>query len=296
MASDEILAVRAHIASLPPTETLTLDELRRRFERAEEAFGIPDGVSIEIVRAPAAPAEWVHAGAADAASAILYLHGGGYVIGSLRSHRHLAAALSVAANRRVLVLDYRLAPENPYPAALDDALAAYGWLLDQGLAPGRLAIAGDSADGGLAVAMLVAARDAGLAMPGAAVCLSPWVDLECAAETYATLAERDPIIRRDLAAEWAGAYLDGAAATTPLASPVHADLTGLPPLLIHVGSDEVLLDDARRLKARARDAGVEASLEVWDDMVHVWHWFAPVLGEGRDAITRIGAFIAERTA
>ncbi len=296
MASKDILAVREHIAALPPTDTLTLEQLRARYERAEAAFGVPDGVSAETVRLPEAPAEWVRAAGARSDAAVLYLHGGGYVIGSMRSHRHLAGAIAVAAGMPVLMLDYRLAPENPFPAAVDDALAAYRWLLDQDYAPERLVAAGDSAGGGLAVAMMVTAREAGLPLPAAGVCLSPWTNLACDGDTYASKAETDPIINQDGALQWAKAYLGEADPTTPLASPIHADLAGLPPLLIHVGSEEVLLDDAVRLEKRARDAGVETALEVWEDMIHVWHWFAPMLSEGRDAIEKVGEFIKTKTA
>jgi phosphinothricin tripeptide acetyl hydrolase len=217
------------------------------------------------------------------------------VIGSPRSHRHLAAAIARAAGARALLLDYRRAPEHPFPAAVDDALAAYRWLLESaGVAPGSVVVAGDSAGGGLTVATLLAARDAGLPQPGAGVCISPWVDLTCSLPTYATKAAVDPVVDAALVQKMAKAYLGGTDPRTPLASPLHADLRGLPPLLAQVGGDEVLLDDARELAARAKGAGVDATLEVWDAMVHVWHWFLPMLDEAQAAIDRIGAFVRER--
>jgi epsilon-lactone hydrolase len=228
---------------------------------------------------------------------VLYLHGGGYVIGSPRSHRHLAAAIATAGQAAALLLDYRLAPEHPYPAAVDDAAAAYRWLLDQGIAPGQIVIAGDSAGGGLTVAALLALRDARLPQPAGGVCISPWVDLTCSGASYRTKAGADPIVQRTGVEEMARAYLGAAAPRTPLASPLFADLRGLPPpLLIHVGSDEVLLDDSTQLADRARAAGVDATLEVWDRMIHVWHWFLPMLDEAQDAVDGIGRFIRMRAA
>lgn len=289
-----ILAVREHLAKLPPPESMTIAELRAQYDRAERAFPISPDVVVTPVRAPEALAEWLAPPSARDGVAVLYLHGGGYVIGSPRSHRHLAAAIARAAGVSALLLDYRLAPEHPFPAAVDDAVAAYRWLLDRGLTPERLVIAGDSAGGGLTVATCVALRDAGVPLPGAGVCISPWVDLTCSSSTYATKAERDPVVRPERVAEMARLYLGERDPKMPLASPLFADLGGLPPLLIHVGSEEVLLDDAVQLAAQARAAGVDAILEVWDEMVHVWHWFLPMLDEAQAAIDRIGAFVSSR--
>jgi monoterpene epsilon-lactone hydrolase len=227
---------------------------------------------------------------------VLYLHGGGYVIGSPRSHRHLAAAIASAAAASALLLDYRLAPEHPYPAAVDDATAAYRWLLDQAIAPEHVVIAGDSAGGGLTVATLLALRDARVPLPAGGVCISPWVDLTCGGGSYRTKAGVDPIVGQAGVAEMAKAYLGNVSPRTPLASPLFADLDGLPPLLIHVGSDEVLLDDAVQLAARAKAAGVETTIEVWERMIHVWHWFLPMLDEAHAAVEAIGRFTRARTA
>jgi epsilon-lactone hydrolase len=227
---------------------------------------------------------------------VLYLHGGGYVIGSLRSHRHLAAAIAGAAGASALSLDYRRAPEDPFPAAVDDAVASYRWLLEQGITPGRIVIAGDSAGGGLTVATLVALKDARVPLPAGGVCISPWVDLTFSGASYETKAAVDPIVRRPGIDEMARAYLGKTDPRTPLASPAFADLRGLPPLLIHVGSDEVLLDDAVQLALRAKAAGVSAMLEVWDRMIHVWHWFLPMLEEADSAIQGIGRFCRARTS
>jgi len=204
--------------------------------------------------------------------------------------------LSQAANSRVLVIDYRLAPENPYPAAVEDAVASYRWLLKQGLSPKRLAIAGDSAGGGLTVATLVSLRDAGDKLPACGVCLSPWVDLEGIGESMTKVAKDDPMVQKEGLLQLAGLYLAGKDARTPLAAPLYANLSGLPPLLIQVGTRETLLDDASRLSERARKAGVEVAYEPWEGMIHVWQLFAPMLDEGKQAIEKIGAFVQQKAA
>ena len=294
MAERGIHIVRAHLAKLPPSDSLTIAERRAQYERAEKVFPTPPEVKVERVTAPAAPAEWLRPPSAAPGRVVLYLHGGGYVIGSPRSHRHLAAAIATAAGSSALLLEYRCAPESPFPAALDDAVAAYRWLLDQGVSASGIAIAGDSAGGGLTVATLLALRDAGLPLPVAGVCISPWVDLTCSGASYATKADADPIVKRAVVDEMARAYLGARDRRTPLASPLFADLRGLPPLLIQVGSEEVLLDDSVQLAERARAAGVDTTLEVWDQMIHVWQWFLPMLDEAEEAVAAIGRFAGAR--
>jgi len=294
MADRGIDVVRAHLAKLPPSDSLTTAERRAQYERAEKVFPTPPDVKVERVNVPAAPAEWLRPPSAVPGRVVLYLHGGGYVIGSPRSHRHLAAAIASAAGASALLLDYRLAPEHPFPAAVEDATAAYRWLLDQAIAPERIVIAGDSAGGGLTVATLLALREARVPLPAGGVCISPWVDLTCSGASYATKAAADPIVRRAGVEEMARAYLGATPPRTPLASPLFADLRGLPPLLIHVGSDEVLLDDAVQLAERAKAAGVDATLEIYDRMIHVWHWFLPMLDEAQTAVEAIGRFVRSR--
>jgi monoterpene epsilon-lactone hydrolase len=294
MADRGIDVVRAHLAKLPPSDSLTTAERRAQYERAEQVFSTPPDVKLERVNAPAAPAEWLRPPSAVPGRVVLYLHGGGYVIGSPRSHRHLAAAIASAAGASALLLDYRLAPEHPFPAAVEDATAAYRWLLDQAIAPEHIVIAGDSAGGGLTVATLLALREARVPLPAGGVCISPWVDLTCSGASYATKAAADPIVRRAGVEEMARAYLGATPPRTPLASPLFADLRGLPPLLIHVGSDEVLLDDAVQLAERAKAAGVDTTLEIYDRMIHVWHWFLPMLDEAQTAVEAIGRFVRSR--
>jgi acetyl esterase/lipase len=295
MASQELTMVVNMLKSFRPATEPTIPEMRAGMEALAGAAMIPADVQREKVSAGGVPAEWVAAENADRARVILYLHGGGYVIGSINTHRELGSRLSRAAAARVLLIDYRLAPEHPHPAAVDDAVTAYRWLLSQGVSPARLVVAGDSAGGGLTVATLVALRDAGLPVPAAGVCLSPWVDLEGIGDSMTAKADLDPMVQRDGLLKMAAAYLGSQSPRTPLAAPLYADLSGLPPLLIQVGTAETLLDDATRLAERARKAGVQVSLEPWEDMIHVWQAFASMLPEGRQAIDRIGEFVRIRT-
>jgi monoterpene epsilon-lactone hydrolase len=291
MASEELSMIVNMLRLRPLSTGPTAAEMRAGIEVIASVFPLAADVTCEAVTAGGVPAEWVVAPGAVAGRVILYLHGGGYVIGSISTHRELASRLSRAAVARALVIDYRLAPEHPHPAAVEDATAAYRWLLSTGTDPSRIVIAGDSAGGGLTVATLVAVRDAGLPLPAAGVCLSPWVDLEGIGESMTTKAVVDPMVQGDDLRMMAAMYLAGQDPRTPLAAPLYANLAGLPPLLIQVGTAETLLDDSTRLAERARKAGVAVTLEPWEDMVHVWQIFATMLPEGRAAIERIGEFV-----
>lgn len=295
MASRELTALIHMLTARPLPDNPSVATRRQGFDLMAEKFPLPADVTCTPVDVAGIPAAWVSAPGADPGRVLLYFHGGGYVIGSITTHRELAGRLSRAAAARVLLLDYRLAPEHPYPAAVEDAVAAYRWLIGQGAVPQRTVIAGDSAGGGLTVAALVALRDAGDPLPAAGVCLSPWVDMEGIGASMTTKAAVDPIVQHPGLAWFAEQYLGGAHPRTPLAAPLYADLQGLPPLLIQVGSAETLLDDATRLAERARAAGVEVALEVWEEMIHVWHFFAAMLPEGRQAIEGLGNYIRQRT-
>jgi epsilon-lactone hydrolase len=260
------------------------------------AVPAPPDVKCTPVNAGGVPAEWIVAPGAAEDRFLLYLHGGGYVLGSINTHREMISRMSRAAGARALALEYRLAPESPFPAAVDDATAAYRWLLSQGAKPARTVIAGDSAGGGLALATLVALRDAKLPLPAAGVCLSPWADMEGVGASMTSKAKEDPVVQKEGLLGMAKLYLGGADPKTPLAAPLHADLRGLPPLLIQVGSAETLLDDSTRVAERAKAAGVKVDLEVWNEMIHVWQLFAQMLPEGQEAIAKIGKFIREHTA
>lgn len=295
MLEHGIDGIRAHLATLPPMREQSVEEAREMYDKARYVFALPDGVEVGKDEIGGVPAEIVTP-SAHGAGTLLYLHGGGYAIGSPASHRHLVGALAAASRTRAFALDYRRAPENPFPAAVDDALAGYRGLLGAGTAPGSIVIGGDSAGGGLTAAALLAIRDAGLALPAAGVLISPWTDLTNESESYRTHADRDPLVFQEDIDRWRDAYLAGADPRTPLASPLHADLSGLPPLLIHVGSEEVLLDDSRKLAERCEAAGVEADLEIWPGMIHVWHWFGDYLDEAGSAVRRIGEFMGARLA
>lgn len=291
MKDPEIAAIRQFLASANfPEDTAGL---RKAYDDLGAIFPTAADVSHEKVSVMGVAAEWGAAPGAARDRVILYVHGGGYVIGSTASHRHLVAELGRAAGTRTLSLDYRLAPEHPFPAAVDDALAGYRFLLAQGIEPGNIAIAGDSAGGGLTVAALVAIREAGLAQPACGFCLSPWVDLEAIGGSMTALADVDPMVQKEGLLGMAAAYLGGASAKTPLAAPLYADLRGIAPLLVHVGAAETLLDDAIRLAGKAGAADVEVTLQVWPEMIHVWQFFHPMLKAGRDALAGGGAFIRD---
>lgn len=289
-ADHTIERLRKRLSKLPAQTSLTLAQLRDQYDLAQFAFPVGDAIKVEAVATRAARGEWLTPKGVGGA-VLLYLHGGGYVIGSPLSHRHLAAGIALAAGMRAFSLDYRLAPEHPYPAALDDAVAAYRWLLQSARVPAqRILIGGDSAGGGLTLATLVALREAGDPLPAAAVCLSPWVDLSYSLPSCDPRLGPDPVIDHQVIRAMARAYMGRRSLRNPRASPLFADLRGLPPLLVQAGGDEALLDDAREIAIAASKAGVHTTLETWPRMIHVWQWYAPVLGEGRAAIERIAEF------
>jgi len=294
MSAYELEALIKMLRSGGPDLAAPPEKARENFEAMLAGIPVPDDVKFETTTIGGVPARSSTAPEALSGRVLLYLHGGAYMVGSSLGYRTLSSALARAARARGLTLDYRLSPENPFPAAVDDAVAGYRGLLAQGVSPGSIAVAGDSAGGGLTVAMLIAARDAGLPMPAAALAISPWADLACAGASMSTKAAQDPQLNRDGLLAMAGLYLNGASPETALASPIYGNLAGLPPLLIQVGSIEVLLDDSIRLAARAGEADVAVQLEVWPGVPHVWHAFAHVLSEGRDAIQAAGAFLTAR--
>ncbi|WP_416897227.1 MAG: alpha/beta hydrolase [Minwuia sp.] len=291
MTVQELDAIVELLTSRPQPENPPPSEMRERFEKLAQFLPLPDDASVEAVDVDGIASEWVAAPGVSASRVVLYLHGGGYVIGSPNTHRRLAYDMSKAADARVLVIDYRLGPESPFPAAIEDAVKAYRWLLANGSSPANIAISGDSAGGGLTMATLISLRDKGVDLPACAVPISPWVDLEGVGETMTSNHDIDPMVKQPGLGRMADFYLNGANVRDPLASPIHADLKGLPPLLIQVGTRETLLDNSRRLHRKAIEDGVTSTLEENGGMIHVWHLFAPMLSEGRDAIDRAGRFI-----
>lgn len=257
---------------------------------------IPDKVNATPQTIGGVPCEWITLKETDQNKVLLYLHGGGYILGGPDSHRDIAWRLAEAAGMRVLVVDYRLAPEHRFPAAVDDATACYRWLLKEGFSADDIAIGGDSAGGGLAVATLVQLKNQGLPQPHCGILLSPWVDLTVSGSSVETNARADAILTPNALHTMAGHYLDDRDKTAPLASPIFADLTGLPPLLIHVGSTEILLSDSERLLDKLIEAGCSASLTIWPDMPHVFQVFAARIPEGKEAIEQLGEFLRRNPA
>ena len=289
MADLEMAKIREMIAARPRASEIA--QMRLDADARAKAFVLPSDVRVQPVTANGVPAEWTSTAAADPSSAILYLHGGGYVVCSLDSHRHLAAEVGRAAGTRTLAIDYRLAPEHPFPAPVEDTVAAYRYLLDEGLRPDRIALAGDSAGGGLAVGAMLAIREAGLPLPACGWCISPWVDMEALGQSFTDRAAADPTVQKatiQMMAQW---YMGGADPRHPHAAPIHGDLRGLPPLLIQVGAAETLLDDSIALARAAGAADVVVDLQIWPEMIHIWHIFFPMLTAGRRAIAAGGSFV-----
>ena len=288
---DDLRAQQKASASQPPP---ALEELRASFAPAGRLHPVPDDVLVTEVTAGGVPAHWLAAPGADTGRVLLFLHGGGYELGSLRSDGELAARLGRASGMRVLFPEYRLAPEHPFPAAINDVLAAWRWLrTDQDLGASSMAVAGDSAGGGLAAALLVALRDAGEALPAAATLMSPTVDLTSSGASMTERVDQDPFSTPALLRQLASGYLAGADPRTPLASPLFASLAGLPPLLVQVGTADLLLSDSERLAAAAADAGVDVTLEIGEGLPHVY----PILlgtPEAAEATERIGQFLRAR--
>ena len=267
--------------------TLSVSQIRDIFEGT--SLPGPRGARYTATVVGGVTGEWAK-GKARVRSTLLYLHGGGYVACSPRTHRPISGHLATCG-LRVFTPDYRRAPESPFPAAIEDGVAAYRGLLAEGVTPGQIAVAGESAGGGLALAVLLAARDAGLALPSCAVLFSPWIDLDLTGGTWRTNARRDPMIRRASATALVRLYLQEAAPQTPLASPLYADLSGLPPTLIHVGEREVLRDDATRGAAQLEAAGVAVELKVWPVVPHAWQLFQAFVPEARQSLDEAASFV-----
>jgi acetyl esterase/lipase len=294
MADADIAALRDLLAGRPRPASAA--ERRQRLDEFGRALSVPEDAQLEPTEINGVPAEWSATPEVDAGRAILYLHGGGYMAGSIVSHRYVAIEIGRAARARTFALGYRLAPEHPYPAQLEDALAAYQYLRDQGYSPGTIAVGGDSAGGNLTLALLLALRTCGLPLPCCGWLISPWSDLTASGASMQTKAAVDPMIQKPYLLELARAFAGGKDLGDPLVSPQRADLSGLPPLLIQVGSEETLLDDAVTLAGRAGAAGVAVTLEVWPDMIHAFPMFFPRVAASRKATVSAGAFIRRHLA
>lgn len=286
--------IRAYFLAQPPDATLAQKRAARIALYADH-IALPGDLHYTPVATTAVRGEWSFIEGNDTGPVVYYLHGGGYGMGSAQGWRAVGAVLGRTAGMRTFSLDYRLAPEHPYPAAVDDAVAGYRWLLAQGIAPERIAMAGDSAGGGLALACLLRARDEGLPLPAAAFLMSPWTDLTMQGPSIDHPRAFDPFNRRKGLEASARQYLAGHDPKDPLVSPLFANLKGLPPLLVHVGDDEAYLDDTTSLVRAAGGAGVSVRLRQWPDMFHVWHAWAPLLPEAREAMADAAAFLRQAT-
>jgi len=269
----------------------TVEEHRKALERASRLTLLPFGTKTELVSINGIKAEWVSVGNVSEEKIILYLHGGTYTFGSINTHRDIAARMSKYSGCKALVLDYRLAPEYPFPAAVEDSTNAFRWLIEGGISPNNIAIAGDSAGGGLSVATMLILKDNGDPLPGAAVCFSPWIDLEGKGESNKVNIGIDPLISPEWFDYMAAFYVGNNDIKNPQISPIYADLKGFPPMLIQAGSDEVILDDSKRLAELALEAGVEVTLDIWEKMWHVWQIFGGLMPEGAMALKKAGEFI-----
>lgn len=274
------------------SSNLSIKQQRTRMDAlARRGIRLPRGVCVCQENAGGVHSEWTEPEIRDEGRVLLYLHGGGYCICSLDTHRGLVARLALAGQATALAPAYRLAPENPFPAALADSLSAYRWLLEQGYASKQIAIGGDSAGGGLALATTLTLREAGEPLPGALFLLSPWTDLTLSGETMHTRRSIDPIFSSEDGLQYAPTYLGVEDATNPLISPIFADLHDFPPTLIHVGNDEILLADSTRLAEKMEAAGVPVEIKVWEGMWHVFQAFAPFAPEALMSLEEIGEFL-----
>jgi epsilon-lactone hydrolase len=294
MVSPEYERFTQVIRNSPKRVEMPLERQRAAGEHAEDFTAAPEGVTYATVDADGVRAVWATTANAAEECALLYLFGGGYVISSPHSRRKFSGHLTRAAGCPVLVPGYRLAPEHPFPAAIDDSTTAYRWLLRQGVLPEHLAIAGESSGGGLTMATLLALRDAGTPLPATAVAMSPWVDLACTGETMRTCAGVDFICTEASLHRMAGQYLAGQDPHDPLASPLDADLAGLPPFLVQVGGAEILLDDSARLARKAGIDGVDVTLQIWAGMQHFFQIGLGIYPEAGRAVAEIGRWLRTR--
>ena len=295
MASAELHKLVGMLRSSKIASDPTIEEIRAGWEKFTASFVPAADISFKPVVARGVAAEWVTTPDSDSSRVVLYFHGGGYTIGSIASYRSFTGRLARATRARLLSIGYRLAPEHPFPAALDDAVSSYRWLLDQGIPPGRIAVVGDSAGGGLALSLAIAIRDAGGPTPATIVAIGPSTDLAKEGASVKERAHLDPIVNLESSMAHALRYVGTQGNLKhPLASPLYSDLHGLPPLLIMVGTHEALFDDSTRFAAKAEAAGVEVQLDIWEEMIHVWPVFADILPEGRQAIEKIGDYIRAR--
>ena len=268
----------------------SIEELRNEHFLNALSIPLPKGTVYKSINVDGVPAEWIYCGKITLSKVFLFIHGGGYYRGSVAATRSTAARISAVSGMRCLSIDYRLAPENVFPAAIDDTYIAFKWLIRQGVLSENILVGGVTAGGGLALSLLLKLKETNESQPAGAVAISPWTDLTQSGKTMQTNAKNDPIISKDYLNRMSEIYLSGASALTPLASPLFGDLIGLPPILVQVGTAETMLDDSRRFVRKAEAANVEVKYEAWEDMFHGWHGSAHILDEAKQAIESIGLF------
>lgn len=290
--SDEMAMVMDLLWAAARNDEATVEERRVEMDLLAGASPLAEGTVVEPVDVNGVPGEWLRPPGSTEDGALLYLHGGGYVVGSVVSHRPLASKLAAATGVPALIIDYRMGPEDPFPAAVDDAVTAFHWLVARGLAPSRIAVAGDSAGGGLTLALLLALRGAGGPLPGAAACISPWTDLTMSSPSMDANTGGDPMLDRERLQWYADRYLpEGIDPREPLVSPRFADLAGLPPLVVHAADDEVLLDDARFVAEAVEAGGGTVEYRTWPGAFHVFHATAGMTPEADEAVTAMASFL-----
>ncbi len=285
-------AVLNQIRSRPSLDSVGVEKYRSFLEKSSAIFKPDNRVTLKPVSINSISGAWLIPRHLTGSKTILYLHGGGFIAGSVNSHKDLGSRIALASDAKMLIINYRLAPENKFPAALNDVFDSYRWLLNNRIAPKNIIIAGDSAGGGLVMSLLLKIKQWKLEIPGGAVLISPWVDLECKGKSHSRNRTKDPMLTPEMLAFTIKLYTGGECdLSDPMISPINGDLRGLCPIFIQVGSCEILEDDAIMLAENAQNADVPVELEIWDDMFHVWHYFSRYLSSGREAIKRIGHFI-----
>ncbi len=294
MNSRVLTSILKHLKSMPTFDQIGIKRYRTLLEVSAKAFKPDKDIKFQGVKINDIEGERIIPTDLSSNKTILFLHGGGFVAGSIISHRDLTSRIAKASNAEVLIINYRLAPEHPYPAGLKDALTVYKYLLNKGLLPDQIVVAGDSAGGGLTLALLAKIKDLALPMPCAAVFLSPWVDLENKNKSIKEKEDIDPMLNKRMLDQTARLYSNKQDITNPFISPINNDLTGFCPILIHVGENEVLLDDSLLLEQKAKHAGVKTTIEVFDNMFHVFQYFARYLSISRISIEKVGQFIKQK--
>jgi monoterpene epsilon-lactone hydrolase len=295
MNSRVLSSILKHLKSMPTFDEIGIKRYRTLLEVSARAFKLDKDIKFQPVNINGIKGERIIPEDVSSNKTILFLHGGGFVAGSIDSHRDLCSRIAKASNTEVLIINYRLAPEHPFPEGLEDALTAYKWLLSNQILPDQIALAGDSAGGGLTLALLAKIKNLNLPMPCAAVFFSPWVDLENKNKSIIDNEDDDPMLDKRMLDQTARLYSSNQDITNPFISPINNDLSGLCPILIHVGENEVLLDDALIFEKKARNAGVKTSIEVFENMFHVFQYFARYLPIARESIEKAGKFIQQES-